>query len=152
MSVITHLGAEAFRGRRFYLFDTFQGLVDEQRTEVEKTKFPLPEGHYPNVLEGVRRNFSKFDFADIVVGAVPETLSHFKGDKVAYVHIDMNVALPEVEAFKFFWPRLSPGGVVVFDDYGFPAHVEQQKALNAAARDFGAEIMMLPTGQGIVWK
>ena len=151
-SVIAYLGADAFRDRRFYLFDTYQGLVDSQLTDSERSKWSVPDGYYPNVLEKVRQNFKDDHFSQIVVGAVPDTLSEFKGDKVAYVHIDMNVALPEVEAFRFFWPKLSSGGVVVFDDYGFPSHVEQQRGLDAVARDFGVEIMMLPTGQGIVWK
>lgn len=151
-SVIAYLGADTFRDRKFYLFDTYQGLVDSQLTDSERSKWSVPDGYYPNVLEKVRQNFKDDEFSQIVVGAVPDTLSEFKGDKVAYVHIDMNVALPEVEAFRFFWPKLSSGGVVVFDDYGFPSHVEQQRGLDAVARDFGVEIMMLPTGQGIVWK
>ena len=36
-------------------------------------------------------------------------------------HIDVDVYQSAADVLDWVWPRLSPGGVVVFDDYGFPA-------------------------------
>jgi O-methyltransferase len=36
-------------------------------------------------------------------------------------HIDVDVYQSASDVFDWAWGRLSPGGVVVFDDYGFPA-------------------------------
>jgi O-methyltransferase len=36
-------------------------------------------------------------------------------------HIDVDVYQSALDVFEWAWPRLSKGGVVVFDDYGFPA-------------------------------
>jgi len=36
-------------------------------------------------------------------------------------HIDVDVYQSASDVFGWVWPRLSPGGVAVFDDYGFPA-------------------------------
>ena len=36
-------------------------------------------------------------------------------------HIDVDVYQSAKDVLDWAWPRLSPGGVVVFDDYGFPA-------------------------------
>jgi hypothetical protein len=152
MSVITYLGAEMFKDRRFFLFDTYRGLEPSQKNAKEQANTRLLDDAYTPVLDKVRERFSPYDFTEIVAGVVPETLAQYDGGKVAYLHIDMNVAYPEVEAFKFFWPKMVPGGVVVFDDYGFPAHIEQQYALNELAQSYGLEIMMLPTGQGLIWK
>jgi hypothetical protein len=64
----------------------------------------------------------------------------------------MNVVLPEVAALRFFWPLLLPGAPVIFDDYGFPRHSAQRIALDELAKELGTQIMMLPTGQGLLWK
>jgi O-methyltransferase len=37
------------------------------------------------------------------------------------VHIDVDVYESARDVFNWAWPRLSPGGLAVFDDYGFPA-------------------------------
>ena len=40
-------------------------------------------------------------------------------DRLSFCHIDVDVYQSAHDACSFVWPRLSPGGVVVFDDYGF---------------------------------
>ncbi len=150
--VLNYVGADKFANRNFYLFDTYEGLVAEQLTDEEKQTTRITESRYPNMLEQVRKNFSAYPFVRIVPGAVPHTLPEFKGNKIAYLHIDMNAAYPEVAAFEHFWPMLSPGAPVIFDDYGFPFHAPQKRALDEMARKLGTEIMMLPTCQGLTWK
>jgi len=147
--VMAYLGDEAFDGRTFYLFDTFRGLVPEQLLPDE----PAPiEGRYPDVADVVRANFADKSYVQIVQGIVPDTLSAYTGSRVAYLHIDMNAVVPEVAALRHFWPLLAPGAPVVFDDYGFPRHREQRRALDEVAAELGVEIVMLPTCQGIVVK
>lgn len=150
--VINYVGRESFADRKFYLFDTFQGLVADQLTEEEKSATKVEEGRYPQILEQVRKNFAPYDFTQIVPGPVPDTLGHFEGEKVAYLHIDMNVAYPECSALEYFWPILSAGAPVIFDDYGFPHHKPQREALDQLAKKFGTTILMLPTCQGLMWK
>lgn len=152
LSVLTYLTPKAFAGREFHLFDTYEGVQPEQMTAKEKHDSRLKEGRYVDAFAQVGRTFAPFPFVKLVRGMVPGTLSQYRGKKVAYLHIDMNVSLPECEALKYFWPKLSPGAPVIFDDYGFPFHQEQRKDLDRVAASFGAEIMMLPTGQGLMWK
>lgn len=151
-AVMTYLGDAGFADRRFFLFDTFRGLVRDQLTEEEKQTSVIKDERYPDVLDRVRENFADKPFVRIVPGTVPDTLSAFDGEAVAYLHIDMNVTLPEVEALRFFWPKLSPGAPVIFDDYGFPQHHPQREALDAVAEELGVEIMTLPTCQGLLFK
>ncbi|MEZ0577929.1 TylF/MycF/NovP-related O-methyltransferase [Nocardioides sp. MH1] len=148
-AVMAYLGDDAFEDRTFYLFDTFHGIVPEQLLPDE----PAPiQDRYPDVADVARANFADKPYVRIVEGTVPETLSQYVGTRVAYLHIDMNAAYPEVEAFRFFWELLAPGAPVVFDDYGFPRHRAQRRALDEVAASLGVEIMMLPTCQGIVHK
>ncbi len=123
--------------------------MPEQRLPDE----PAPvEDRYPDVADIARANFADKAYARIVEGIVPETLTAYTGSKVAFLHIDMNAAYPEVEAFRHFWHLLAPGAPVVFDDYGFPRHRAQRRALDEVAAALDVEIMMLPTCQGIVFK
>ena len=150
--VIEYVGAERFSARTFYLFDTFCGLVPEQLTDEERVTTRITTERYPNVLDSVRQNFSRNAFVRIVPGAVPDTLSEFRGDRIAFLHIDMNAVVPECAAFEALWPKLSVGAPVVFDDYGFPFHAPQRRALDVVAKRLGTQIMMLPTCQGLAWK
>lgn len=67
---------------------------------------------------------------------------------MAYLHIDMNCAPPEVAALRFFWPRLTPGAFVLLDDYANRGRDEQRRAMDEVAAEFGVKICTLPTGQG----
>jgi len=144
-------------GRHFYLIDTFAGPVLEQYSQEEVqldralvVKRALEAGAYVTDMERVRANFAEWENAVIVQGAVPEVPDKVEFGAVAFVHIDMNCALPERAAFEFFWDRLPPGGVVLFDDYTYCGQNCQRDAIDASARVRGAEILSLPTGQGLI--
>jgi hypothetical protein len=64
----------------------------------------------------------------------------------------MNCAYPERAALEFLWSSLSPGGMVLLDDYAYLGHNEQANAMDDAARGLGAEILSIPTGQGLIIK
>ncbi|WP_121061634.1 TylF/MycF/NovP-related O-methyltransferase [Chachezhania antarctica] len=151
-AVIAYLGDDAFADRRFFLFDTYRGLEPDQLTEEERTVSLIKDERYPDVLSHVKNITKDQPFTRVVPGIVPETLEQFDGEKVAFLHIDMNVAEPEVEALRYFWPKLVPGAPVIFDDYGFEQHGPQRRALNALAEELGVEIMPLPTCQGLLMK
>lgn len=67
---------------------------------------------YVKTPETVKNNFSEWENAKIIVGPIPETLEQASAEKVAYLHIDMNCAPPEVAAFNYFWEKLVPGAFV----------------------------------------
>jgi O-methyltransferase len=87
-----------------------------------------------------------------VRGRVPESLDAVAIDRVCYLQIDMNIEHPERAALAHFWPKLVPGGIVVFDDYGWLDHRGQKTSHDEFARSQGVEIFALPTGQGLLLK
>lgn len=146
-------------GRRFYLIDTFAGpvLTQYSQEEVEKDRDSVAQraleaGAYVTDMNRVRANFAEWPGATIVQGAVPRILECAEFGPIAFVHIDMNCALPERDAFEFFWDRLSPGAVVLFDDYSYYGHDCQRDAIDAVARTKGVDVLSLPTGQGLIMK
>ncbi len=143
--------------RRYHLVDTFAGPIVEQYSAAEvksgmaeMVKATEDAGAYVTDIERVRANFAEWPNAVIVQGAVPDILPAIRAERVAFLHLDMNCALPERAALEYFWPRMSPGAIVLMDDYAYWKHGDQKKALDAAARSFGVEALALPTGQGLI--
>ena len=143
--------------RRFYLVDTFNGPVLAQYSpeEVERGRLKIAEdalsaGAYVTDLDRVRANYAEWPNTVIVQGQVPEILPALAIAKVAFLHIDLNCALPECAALEFFWDRLSPGAIVLLDDYAFFGHESQANSIDATARALGANVLSLPTGQGMM--
>jgi hypothetical protein len=100
----------------------------------------------------VRANFSQLKNVQIIQGPVPDTLGAVDTQKIAYLHLDMNCASPEVAAFNYFWEGLVPGAFVLFDDYAYHSFEPQKSALDAAAATKVLKIVSLPTGQGLLIK
>lgn len=139
--------------KKFFLFDTFGGLVFEQISESEKEigLDQLYQNNYKDVYSQVKKTFAPFN-VEVVKGAVPSTLSACTSENIAYLSIDMNVTEPEIAAANYFWDKIVKGGVVVLDDYGFPPHINQKRAFDKFAKQKNVEILSLPTGQGIIIK
>lgn len=144
-------------GRKFYLIDTFSGPIieqfsaDEARDGMpERARRLLADGAYVTDLDRVRANFAEWPNAVIVRGAVPEALARIPDTPIAFLHIDMNCAMPERTALETLWPRIPRGGVVLLDDYAYWGHSHQKDAIDEAARGIGIEVLSLPTGQGLI--
>ena len=137
--------------REFFLFDTFQpNKVDESGIQHDDApKLPI----YADGPQAVAANFVEWPGVRLVVGKVPDTLN-FPGTphKVACVHVDMNHPDAEVAAIHHFWPRLTLGGMLLLDDYGYAGFDESRKAADHAAQQLGFHILSLPTGQGLAIK
>ena len=145
--------------KRFYLLDTFAGIDERFVTTREreagflaKSKDDLERGFYVSGADGVTANFAQWKNVRIIQGAVPETLRQVDSERIAYLHLDMNCAPPEVAAAEYFWERLTVGGFVLMDDYAYYGYDEQHRALQDFAMSRGARICALPTGQGLLIK
>ena len=64
----------------------------------------------------------------------------------------MNVMEPEIAAANYFWDKLVSGGVMILDDYGFPAHIVQKRAFDDFAKQKKVPLLYVPTGQAIIFK
>jgi len=146
-------------GKQFFLIDTFSGPVLSQYSQREidsgrdaVAKSALAAGAYVTDMERVRANFSEWPNALVVQGTVPDVLETLSFGEVAFLHLDMNCALPERAALEFFWSRISPGGIVLLDDYTYFGHGSQAEAIDAVAARLGFEVLALPSGQGLIVK
>jgi len=142
-------------GKTFYLMDTFSGIDERYITAEERAGGILERNRsefYTTNLESVRKNFAQWTNVKIIAGAIPETLAAVESERVAYLHLDMNCAPPEVAAFEHFWDRLVPGAFVLLDDYAYKGFESQKVAMDGAAQKVNVKILSLPTGQGLLLK
>lgn len=139
--------------RTFYLLDTFAGLPLDQISQAERERgFADYNRHYADCYAAVRDTFAPFKNARIIRGRVPDTLEQIDSVRISYVSMDMNIAEPELAAGEFLWPRMTPGAIMVLDDYGWRPHIAQKNAWDAFAKARGQVILALPTGQGLLLK
>lgn len=80
----------------------------------------------------------------IVAGRIPATLGQVSASALCFAHIDVNLHEPTRAATEFCWARLVPGGVMVFDDYGWPATFGARAAIDEVCAAQGAEVVCLP--------
>jgi hypothetical protein len=146
-------------GKRFYLIDTFSGPVLAQYSPEELqqgrgrvAEEALAKGAYVTDLERVRANYAEWPNVQIVQGEVPGVLRSAGIARVAFLHVDMNCAYAERAALEYFWDRLAPGGMVLFDDYAYFGNDALTATIDSAAASLGAEVLSLPTGQGLIVK
>jgi hypothetical protein len=145
--------------KHFYLIDTFAGPVTSQFSseEIQRGRLKVAQDHiaagaYETNIDRVRANFSEWPNAAVIQGAVPDILPLVDVSSVAFLHLDMNCAYPERAALEYFWNRLSPGALVLLDDYAYHGYESQTEAIDGLARSLGFDVLSLPTGQGMIRK
>lgn len=139
--------------RKFYLFDTYEGIPIEQ---LQVSEIPLAQNHnklyYTNIYERAKENFRPYKNTVMVKGMLPGTLADVSIEKIAYLSIDLNQVYAEKEVIELLWDKLSTGAIVVIDDYGWLGHDLQYAMWNEFAAKHNRYIASLPTGQGILIK
>lgn len=148
-TVMEYVGFRELTDRRFWLLDTYCGFPAEHRALAP----PCHLGYYQECHAAVLETFREFPHAIIVRGAIPGTLAQVTTERICYLSLDMNCAEPEIAAAECFWDRLVSGAVILLDDYGYSELYRRQKAaLDEFARRRGVAVLLLPTGQGLIFK
>ncbi|MEM7456527.1 MAG: TylF/MycF/NovP-related O-methyltransferase [Planctomycetota bacterium] len=129
--------------KRMHIFDTFEGIPRGRKDFGEHFK----ENLYACSLEQVQANLSDFPNVAFHKGLFPSSVngnSEIEQTKFAFVNIDVDLYEGTLECLKFFYPRMSPGGILVSHDY-------MLDGVRAAFDEFMADkperIVDLPTTQ-----
>lgn len=155
--VLNVLGHDALP-QNYFLFDSFEGFSSKYSSSED---YPLSPGflefankHYrvQGIHEYVAERFKPYPKVKVVKGFLPDALDRICPDRISFLHIDLNSPAAEVAVLERLFDRVSPGGAIVFDDYGWKLFEKQKIAEDEFMRARGHEILELPTGQGLVIK
>jgi hypothetical protein len=130
--------------KAFYLYDIF-----DYREGSPHAKMP---GMGPELYDEVRLKFTSIPRASVIKGEVPDILNIVSPARISFLHIDMNNAASEIGALDRLFERVTPGGMIVLDDYGYLPYRAQRDAERQWFAERGYDVMELPTGQGLIIK
>lgn len=140
----------------FHIFDSFEGLSEIEsvdRYEYDKRDVESIKKQFACPSEKVQENLKEFNFIKYYKGWIPERFHEVKDKIFSFVHIDVDLYQPILHSFEFFYPRLSPGGIMVLDDYGCIQFPGAKKAIDECLLKFDAPFFLpLPSGQAFLLK
>lgn len=144
--LIWHSMRSGSEGRRLHLFDSFAGLP------APGSRDQLHEGDMSGT--SVDRVARLFDDSRVVIhaGWIPATFDGSEVSSIAFAHVDLDLERSILDACEFIYPRLRPGGVIVFDDYGLTCCPGARAAVDEFFRHLPETPLVLPTGQAVIFR
>lgn len=129
--------------KQFYIYDLFNHTK-------EMPHHKMPE-HGPGLFGEVCERFNDIPSVKVVQGHLPSVLSNVAPSSIALLHLDLNNAAAEVGALDILFDKMTTGGIILLDDYGWSFYREQKLAEDKFFASRGLDVMELPTGQGLVF-
>ena len=114
--------------RPLHLFDTFDGLPAPGSGDSPK----FVAGQFKSSLEDVRRYLSARNVY-FYQGLFPSTAGPVEDKVFSFVHLDVDLYESTLASLEFFYPRLSPGAILISHDY------LTSEGVNVAFREFFAD-------------
>jgi O-methyltransferase len=122
--------APGWRGEGFHVFDSFQGLSEPQAQDLDTSGMEASEakrvlsmmhrGNMASPLEQVQAALRDFPGVAFHPGWIPQSFAGLPERAYRFVHVDVDLYQPTLDAFDYFFPRLAAGGLIVTDDYNWP--------------------------------
>jgi Macrocin-O-methyltransferase (TylF) len=129
--------------RRLYLFDTFAGF-DARDTNARPTK-----RFADTSLPAVQRRVGHPDSCLYFPGYFPSSAETLDPNLTfALVHLDCDLYNPTAAGLRFFYPRLSPGAIVIVHDYASGHWPGVTRAVDEFLADKPDSLVLIPDKSG----
>lgn len=147
----------SFDGRGYHVFDSFAGLsepteddeIPSDWSNARELRQMTQPGRFAASLAVVRRGLKEFTGITYHPGWIPLTFTAMVEARYRFVHIDVDLYDPTLDALTYFFPRLSQGGLIVSDDYSWPG---ARRAINQYCGEHEIALQLSTDGQAIVRK
>jgi hypothetical protein len=136
------------RLRTHFLFDSFEGL--SRPAVVDGGAWA--KGNLACGLDTAKANLREYDRLSWHAGWIPTRFGDVQDRTFSLVHIDVDLFEPTRDSLRFFFPRMSQGGIIVCDDYGFTTCPGATKAVDDYLVDRAEQMVALPCGGGFLIK
>lgn len=134
-----------------FLYDAWEGMKAEQLLESERSA----AGSYSYLsVENTKQNLAAFEReATFVKGFIPQSFEAGGTPRdIVWLHIDLNASLPTTSALKALFDNVLPGGIILFDDYGWGGYHDTKVAVDAFFESKPGILLPMPTGQAIFFR
>jgi hypothetical protein len=142
-AVMAHF-ARAY-GRQLFLFDTFEGFDPRDLTDRDFGEYrPFVDTSLGHVQDAVGK-----DSVHYIKGYFPASVpSDLIDVHFSVVHLDCDLYEPMKAGLAFFYPRLSPGGLMIMHDYANPHWAGVRQAVDEFALGIPEGVVVLPDKSG----
>jgi O-methyltransferase len=115
--------------RQLYLYDSFEGLPPKVSQDASPAGMQFVEGELHATKKQLIHNLKQahVPMPRIIKGWFSEVSMKDIPDSIAFAFLDGDYYYSILDPLKLIWPRLSPGAVIIVDDY-------QNEALPGAAK------------------
>jgi O-methyltransferase len=103
--------------RSLHLFDTFQGFAKEDIKLEQPSNPNLHTDFSDTSIEQVKKFVDGNANVFFHVGYFPSTTEKLTDKQYAFVHLDADLYQPTLAGLRYFYPRLTPGGLILIHDY-----------------------------------
>jgi O-methyltransferase len=136
--------------KKLYIFDSFEGLGEANPDHDNYFKAGDFSDTSRSRVETLLAPFA----ANVVIkqGWIPHTFKGLDDRRFALVHIDVDLYQAALDCCNFFYNLMTPGGVLLFDEYGFPNCQGEKDAVDYFFSDKPERPITLATGQALVIK
>lgn len=146
--LIAEAASQQIEDKKRHLFDTFEGLPEP---DPDPHRDRIPQGTFSDTfLDEVKTLLGPFNFVEFHKGDISETLPSCRDVSFSFVHVDVDLYRSVLECCAFFYPRMVPGGVLVFHAYGLPSTPGAREAVDSFFQEHPETPIYLPTGQCVV--
>lgn len=134
--------------RTHYVCDSFAGLSSPGPNDGSHWR-PGDLACSEDIVAG---NLSDYKRVVLLKGWIPSRFVDIARRRFAFVHIDVDLEQPTAESIAFFYPRMSAGGILLCDDYGFETCPGATSAINRYLHPLPEHMIKLPGGGGFMIK
>jgi len=130
------LSSAAATQRRYRLLDSFQGFPELSAADPSARAKEFRDVNFARV----RDLFRNFPNVEIHQGYFAATLPSLPEDRYSLVYMDCDLYEPTLELCEYFYPRVVPGGFLLWHDFWVPdedrPHVRPFRGVNQAVCEF----------------
>lgn len=143
-------------GRKIYGFDSFQGFAapDERDLDVRSGRQAFEKGSCRGWDKQTISNALSYHKCpiELIQGWIPDCFAGYEQKQFCFAHIDVDLYRSTYDTISYIYPRMLKGGIILFDDYGFPMVPGSRKAVDDYLQDKSETIISLLTGQAFIIK